>query len=455
MIGDSKKKKFDAIIAKSVSRLGRNTVENLQTAHEIESAGIRLILPEDNYDTETSTSKLMFNLKAVLAEEESAKLSDRIKLGLRSSARQGIYKASLPAFGYKRDLINKRLELDEDYAPIVKEIFYLYLYKNWGMYKISNHLIERGIPTPRTVSGGSNAGQLWHQSTVKLILSNMVYTGTLVHHREETKDFISKKRKRVTPDQQIVYENAHPEIISMDEYLAVQEKMKQKARNKSNGQESLFAHIAVCSDCGKGMVFRNDRRKNGAYVCGGYVKHTRSYCSSHIIESGTLLQAVKDDLKGLIADNVKLEKLYGAANEKANKQLSSYTKELVKINKQLSQLNKEFQSLLQLFSEKVIDIEQFKLQNEYIQDEQTRLSKSKSEFEYILHAKKDTDHQVHAFKRQISRFAKLDIEDEQVLKQVLQRLIQKIEVNEDGTVKTIHYNIAQPQTVRLIEKRGA
>jgi DNA invertase Pin-like site-specific DNA recombinase len=49
LLRDAKKKKFDAVIAKSVSRLGRNTIENLQTTHE-----------------------------AVLAEEESSKQSDRI-----------------------------------------------------------------------------------------------------------------------------------------------------------------------------------------------------------------------------------------------------------------------------------------------------------------------------------------------------------------------------------------
>ncbi|WP_258961023.1 recombinase family protein [Paenibacillus aquistagni] len=451
----AKKKNFDAVIAKSVSRLGRNAVENLQTAHEIESVGIRLILPEDNYDTETSSSRLMFNLKAVLAEEESAKLSERIKIGLRASARQGVYKASLPAFGYKRDPLRKRLELDENFAPIVRKIFDLYLCKDWGMYKISNHLIDQGIPTPRTVSGGSNAGELWHQSTVKLILSNIVYTGTLVQHQEETKDFISKRRKQVEPDKQIVFKDAHPAIISIEEYNAVQEKMRQKGTSKSNGRESLFAHLAVCADCGKGMVFRTDRRKSGAYVCGGYVKHSRSYCSSHIVEFDTLLQAVKDDLKELIADNVKLEKLYGAAHGKANEQQAKINKELTSVSKRLNQLNKEFQSLLQLYSEKVIDIVQFKSQNEHIQEEQARLTHKKAEIESLLVTKKDMDEQLHAFRKQIARFAKLDINDEQVFKQILHRLIQRIEVNEEGMINAIHYNITCPQSFRALEKRGA
>ncbi|WP_283956653.1 zinc ribbon domain-containing protein [Paenibacillus naphthalenovorans] len=56
--------------------------------------------------------------------------------------------------------------------------------------------------------------------------------------------------------------------------------------------------MACCADCGKGMMFRKDRnkREGGAYVCGGYVKHTSSYCSSHIIGNRKLRQAVIDDL---------------------------------------------------------------------------------------------------------------------------------------------------------------
>ncbi|MCI1693314.1 recombinase family protein [Aneurinibacillus aneurinilyticus] len=443
LLQDAKSKKFDVVIAKSVSRLGRNTIENLKTAHNIESFGIRLILPEDNYDTQTSTSRLMFNLKAVLAEEESAKLSERIKLGLRASAKQGIYKASLPAFGYQRDSLTKKLVLDENHAPIVREIFDLYLYKDWGMYKISNYLIGKSVPTPRTVSGGSNAGVLWHQSTVKLILSNIVYTGTLVQHQTETTDFISKRRKQVDPSKQVITENAHPAIITMDEHNAVQEKMKKKGKNKSNGQESLFAHIAVCADCGKGMLFRKDRRKNGAYVCGGYVKHSRSFCSSHIIESNTLLQAVKDELRALITDNIKMEKLYGMANEKANAKQAQYSKELASITKRLNQLTKEFQSLLQLYTDKAIDIVQFKAQNEHIQSEQSQLSTRKAELESMLENQKDTEQQLRAFKKQVDRFAQLNIDDEQVLKQVLQKLIHKIEVHENGAL-TIHYNITRP-----------
>lgn len=148
LLVDAQKKKFDVIIAKSVSRLGRNLIESLQTADKLERAGIRLILPEDYYDSEESPSRLNFNLKAVLAEEESNKLSERTKLGLKARAKQGYYKASLTAYGYKQDAQTKKPVLDEIYAPIVKKIFNLYLYKDWGMYRIGNYLMGKGILTP-------------------------------------------------------------------------------------------------------------------------------------------------------------------------------------------------------------------------------------------------------------------------------------------------------------------
>ncbi|WP_249730526.1 recombinase family protein [Paenibacillus sp. J2TS4] len=47
-------------------------------------------MPEDSYDTDTSKSRFMFNLKAILAEDENAELSERIKLGLQTSAREGV-----------------------------------------------------------------------------------------------------------------------------------------------------------------------------------------------------------------------------------------------------------------------------------------------------------------------------------------------------------------------------
>lgn len=447
LLDDAKKKKFDIVITKSVSRLGRNTLQSLELAHQLEGSSIRLILPEDNYDTATSKSRLMFNLKAILAEEENTKLSERIKLGLQASAKEGKRRVSLPPYGYRANPDTKQLEVDESAAPIVKEIFRLYLHEGWGMFKITNYLMKKQVPTPRAVSGAANAGTKWHQNTIKGILNNPVYTGKLVFRREETTGILAeselyKIRRKVEPDKQIVIENAHPALVSETDFNAVQELMKKKGKNRSNGKESLFAHVAKCADCGMGMHFKPDRR-NGAYVCGGYVKFTASYCSSHIIEEATLLRAVKDDLRTLIKDSIKIEKLYGVAEQKASALQSSYTKELKRIDREIADLQKRFDRLLNLHIEGNITTEQFKQQNERIALQQQEQANRKIELEQALEARRDLAQHQQAFRKEVERFIDLDIDDEQVLKQFLQRLIDKVEVFEGGKIK-IHYNLSHP-----------
>ena len=261
LLEDATAKKFDTVIAKSISRLGRNMLQSLQIADQLERLQIRLILPEDAYDTKTSSTRLMFNLKAALAEEESAKLSERVKLGLQASARDGKVKCPLPPYGYKINPITKKLEIAEEYARIVKNIFDFYLHKGWGMSKIGNHLMRLKVATPRSVSGASNAGFRWHQQTIKTILSNPTYTGKLVQHRSETTKHLGKSetyklRRPVDANHQIIVENTHPAIISQEDFEAVQALMKSKRQARSNGRESLFANIAVCADCGCGMHFK-------------------------------------------------------------------------------------------------------------------------------------------------------------------------------------------------------
>ena len=65
----------------------------------------------------------MYNLKAIFAEEESSKMSERIKLALREKANQGEYKASLAPYGYIINSDIKKLEVNEETAAIDKEIF--------------------------------------------------------------------------------------------------------------------------------------------------------------------------------------------------------------------------------------------------------------------------------------------------------------------------------------------
>ncbi|WP_404817753.1 recombinase family protein [Ureibacillus galli] len=69
-----------------------------------------------------------------------------------------------------------------------------------------------------------------------------------------------KIRIKVDLEKQNNNKNTHPPLITEDDFRAVQELMKKKGTHKSNGKESLFAHIAKCADCGSGMHFKPNRK---------------------------------------------------------------------------------------------------------------------------------------------------------------------------------------------------
>lgn len=89
-----------------------------------------------------------------------------------------------PPYGY--DKVKGRLVPNVTHAPTVKLIFDLYLRKGMGMQAIANYLTDKKVPTPRAVLGAKNAGTVWQQSAVKLILTNPHYTGDLVQGRSKT-----------------------------------------------------------------------------------------------------------------------------------------------------------------------------------------------------------------------------------------------------------------------------
>lgn len=143
----------------------------------------------------------------------------------------------------------------------------------------------------------------------------------------------------------------------------------------------------------------------------------------------------------MIKKSVKVERLYGIAEKKVKSLHSSLAKQLKCVEREIDKLNKQFNSLLTLHSEGALTTEQFKQQNERLANQLQELANQKTEMTASVTLKKDTTEQLQAFKQEIDRITRLDIDDEQVLKQILHRLVHSIEVHEGEKVK-IHYNLS-------------
>ena len=79
----------DGLVVWKVDRLGRNTIEVLQTARDLDQRGVRLVITTLGIDTKTPAGKLMFGILAQLAEFEREQLIERTRAGLEAAKRRG------------------------------------------------------------------------------------------------------------------------------------------------------------------------------------------------------------------------------------------------------------------------------------------------------------------------------------------------------------------------------
>ncbi|MCD7885151.1 MAG: recombinase family protein [Lachnospiraceae bacterium] len=270
------------IVVKDFSRLGRDT---LQTQNYIEKVfpfmGIRLISINDFFDSSydsqdaVSTEVKFKNLINGIYPEICSK---NVKQALYKRAEKGLYKGSIPPFGYcfyEND--NTTLKIDKKAAEIVRIIFDLRL-KGKKIREIARLLNEENVVTPSNYMKNKGllknkvASQIWTDKMVRNILYNIVYTGSVENHKSEVVVISQKKSRNIPKEKRICVPDRHEPIISMEEYEKVNA-MACHTPNASNKKKekykTFFDGKIRCGCCQRKMRIRagEPRHKNASIYC--------------------------------------------------------------------------------------------------------------------------------------------------------------------------------------------
>lgn len=89
MISNCKKGKIDLILTKEVSRFARNTIDTLTYTRQLKAYNVHIVFMNDGIDTRDKDSELRLTIMASLAQEESRKISERTKWGMRRKIENG------------------------------------------------------------------------------------------------------------------------------------------------------------------------------------------------------------------------------------------------------------------------------------------------------------------------------------------------------------------------------
>ncbi|MFJ7978451.1 recombinase family protein [Peribacillus sp. NPDC096379] len=434
LIHDAENKEFDVIVAKELSRLGRNAELLYELRRIADTKGVRLITLDGKVDTHDPSKQAMFGLYAWIYEQESESTSGRIKSVYDIKCRNGKFMGSIPPYGYH--LQDGKLIIRGDYTVnVVHDIFNKYL-EGWGHDKIARYLTKQDIPTPSQVVKKTNAGVYWQGSTVKKILQNPHYVGDLVQGRETTLSVTNKKRKLKDRNDWVIVSDNHKPIISREVFEQVQSLLEQKARKGRGGtrkKKHLFTNIAYCAECGNGLWYRANRK---GYICGSYAKHGNKACTNHVIKEQQMKEIILDDLKRM-AENLEHPDLESKIKKKVKATAKQNETRLQSIEKQVYKQLELKRNALQKFISEDISKQDYDDFVNTIQEKIQQLEIEKAEIKRAIDEKKAAI-KTSAILEQLKAFLNFNT----LTTEMLLRFVEKIEVTESKDVK-IYYKFAQ------------
>ena len=190
---------WDIVLVYALDRFGRNSIEIALNKQKLIKSGKTLISATQRTSTNIDGSRnldgiLLENMYIGLAEYYSAELSQKIKRGLRESRLKGQFGGGGVAYGYK--VVNKKLEINEEQAQIVK-----YIFERYYGGKIVREIIEE-----LTARGVLYKNKPFVPQTVYKMLVNEKYIGITKYNGE-------------------VFDNIYPPIIDKSLFDAIQKKL--------------------------------------------------------------------------------------------------------------------------------------------------------------------------------------------------------------------------------------
>lgn len=322
------------------------------------------------------------------------KTAKYMRFSKRELSGSGTVPHSVP-YGYKNDgglLPHPRT------APVVREIYEQYT-AGETFCAIARGLSDKGLPTPSMEKGKKSAASRWSAATVRAILLNPVYGKGAV--------------PLVAPP---VFEDAAGLL-------------ERSALRRRQAREHLLSGMVFCGDCGAALSLKQKSGGRRQFVCSAWrKKQSDGICSPHTIREDTVIRAVLMELY-VLAKNIDTEALMALYKEKECSRLVSMLK---------SRVEDSQGALVELYKDKCRGL---------VGEEEYRLLSGglKKEIEFCESQMESTPELFDArlYYTEVKRILNDILNFEKIHKSILQMLVRRIRVFDDGRI-LIEFNFTEP-----------
>lgn len=326
MMEDIRNEVINCVLVKDLSRFGRDYLEAGNYIDKVfPFLGVRFISMNDQYDSiDLYCDRQAFanTLKNLMHETYARDVSRKVSASIEMKQKTNIfYRTSTIPYGYKMDENNRRYDVDEPAATVVRQMF-RWCAEGKTCYMIKQMLTEKGVNTPSQYKKKKKIyrdeqDQIvpWSQAVVSKILRNPIYTGVALRHKTEKRYCYDIPLHPIEKEQQILMKEAAEPIIGTELFETVQGFLKERSEKTASqkrkepiesilyAEEVLFGGILFCGDCGAPMGVQYLKKScqgktymMRGYVCGNHRKY-KYLCDTKCIEEMELCSIVKEAIK--------------------------------------------------------------------------------------------------------------------------------------------------------------
>ena len=300
---------IDLVIAKSIPRFARNTLDTLKYVRMLRERNIAVYFEVEKINT-LKDGEFLLTILSSVAQQEVENTSAYVKKGLKMKMKRGELVGFQGCLGYDYDVVTKSLSINEEGAETVRYIFDRYV-AGAGSTMIARELNEQGIPTIK--------GNPWTSSSVMGIINNEKYKGDILLGKTFTVDPISKRRlENLGEEDRFYIKNHHEPIVSRKVFDKAQElRISRNVKRAKTSTESnrvrirrqyAFSCMLQCYFCGSNLSKRtwhsSSKYSKVIWQCVKSAKKGKRFCpESKAIPEAVIEKAFVESYKILCENN--------------------------------------------------------------------------------------------------------------------------------------------------------
>lgn len=439
------------VLVWKLSRLSRKLTHLVNVLDYLESHNTFLKLIGEGIDTSTPMGRSFIYMAGIFAEMERENIVTACRMGMKQRAKNGKWNGGT-VFGYKTNS-DKDLEIVEDEAKIIREIFHLFAEEGWGYKKIASHLNYQGLKTMNEID--------WGVSGIKQIIDNPLYVGYIQWGKHE---FWEEKRRKGKTENFVFEKGTHIPIISE----VIWEKAKVFREVRGNKSEKLYegdyllTGLLKCPTCGASMVSHKTKKykKPGEYhryyMCGNFANKGLASCPSNLVNADYAENYILKEIEKLVSTPEIVNSIVKKLKQRNSIDTQPMLNELQGLKKELNNIQSKKEENLQLELDNKISITILTQRMEFLDAREKELKEKISKIENEIKSNESNSLIDPNFIHQVlQNFLQLfEVADIELKKRLLHSLIDRITVKDGRTTKerTIQNMILifEPQDVEAL-----